>query len=260
MLTGRNMYWLIPAIIVPLIGLAAYVPRRISRRMQSALLIKCALSVGFILYALWAAYRLSRVGTVEPWAVTIALFTLAGMVFGLLGDVWLDLKDMDLTRQTYFMFAGFSCFMIGHVMFVIGMGLAYRPQGWVWPVAVAVGLAVAGINLALEKPLGLRYGRYRTILAVYAAVIGIATVIPVAHALAIHDQAGHSWQPAIFAVGMVLFLLSDLVLSQIYFRTDPAEQHRPRNYVLNYLFYFGAQYALALSLYFLPYAGLPERV
>lgn len=255
------MLWLIPAIALPIIGLCCYVPFRVQRRMQVALLIKCALSVGFILYALFAGLRLTRVGDVEPWAGTLIWFTVAGMVFCLLGDVWLDLKDFEhadrVGYQRYFMFCGFSSFMIGHLFFIVGMASAYRLPGWAWPVAALAGLVIAGANLFLERPLKLNYGPYRTILAAYSTVIGVATVIPIAAAIHVASEPGHSWQPLIFSIGMVLFLLSDLVLSQIYFAA-PEVASRTVNYVLNYLFYFGAQYTLALSLYLLPYHGLPS--
>jgi len=252
------MLWLIPAIAAPLIGLCFYVPRRLRREMRVALLIKCTLSVGFILYALFAGLRLTRVGDVEPWAGTLIWFTVAGMVFGLLGDVWLDLKDMVGEYQRFFMFCGFTSFMVGHVFFIIGMLSAYTMPRWIWPVAIGAGILVASANLLLEKPLSQAYGSYRNILAGYSFVIGAATAIPVAAAFHVARVPGHSWQPAIFGVGMLLFLISDLVLSQIYFATDPAVRNKPLLYVLNYLCYFSAQYTLALSLYFLPYPGLPR--
>jgi len=251
------MYWLIPAILLPLLGLALYVPRRIAGRMRSALLIKCALSVGFILYALAAAVRSTQVGELVPWTVGIMLFTTAGMVFSLLGDIWLDLKDMHLDFQKFYMFCGFSCFMICHIIFVVGMLLNYNLPGWALPVALGVGLLIAAFNIVTERPMNIEFGPYRWIVVAYSFVIGIATVLPLAYAIQIRNIPGHSWQPAVFAIGMVLFLASDLVLSQIYFQQDRIKGNRPINYILNYIFYFGAQYTLALSLFFLPIPGSP---
>jgi len=165
---------------------------------------------------------------------------------------------MVVERQRYFMFCGFTSFMVGHIFFIIGMANAYTLPRWIWPIAIAAGIVIAAANLLLEKPLSQDYGSYRNILAGYSFVIGAATAIPIAAAIHVAREPGHSWQPLIFAVGMVLFLISDLVLSQLYFSTDPAVRNKPMLYVLNYLCYFSAQYTLALSLYFLPYAGLPR--
>ena len=253
------MFWLIPAILLPLVGLAAYVPRRTGGHMRSALLIKCALSVGFILYALFAAYHGTRLGALIPWTVGLTLLTIGGMVFALLGDVWLDLKDTHLESQTFYMFCGFSCFMICHLFFIVAMALSYQAlPHWAWPVALAFGLLVAVFNIVTEKPMGMDFGVYRWIVTAYSFVIGVATVLPWAYAIHTWGIPGHSLQPAVFAVGMLLFLLSDLVLSQIYFNKDQEKGNRRINYILNYLFYFGGQYTLALSLWFLPYPGLPH--
>ncbi|MDR2703566.1 MAG: lysoplasmalogenase [Cellulomonadaceae bacterium] len=251
------MYWLIPAILLPLLGLALYVPRRAAGRMRSALLIKCALSVGFIMYALAAAVRSTQVGELLPWTVGIMLFTTAGMVFGLLGDIWLDLKDIHLDYQQFYMFCGFSCFGICHLIFVVGMLRHYALPRWALPVAIAVGLLVAAFNIVTERPMRMDFGPYRWIVVAYSFVIGVATVLPLAYAIDIRNIPGHSWQPAVFAIGMLLFLASDLVLSQIYFQTDREKGNRTINYILNYLFYFGGQYTLALSLFFLPIPGSP---
>jgi len=270
------MFWLIPAILLPLAGLAVYVPRRTTGHMRSALLIKCALSVGFILYALFAAYHGVNLGILAnpgaaasgfdrgatpvlliPWAVGLTLLTIAGMVFALLGDVWLDLKDTHLEQQKFYMFCGFSCFMICHLFFIVAMAMNYALPHWAWPVALAFGLLVAAFNIVTERPMGMDFGVYRWIVTVYSFIIGTATVLPWAYAIHIWRTPGHTLQPAVFAVGMLLFLLSDLVLSQIYFNKDREKANRRINYILNYLFYFGGQYTLALSLWFLPYPGLP---
>ena len=251
------MIWLIPAILLPLIGLAVYVPRRTTGRMRSALLIKCALSVGFILYALFAAYYATQVGTIIPWTAGLTLLTICGMVFALLGDVWLDLKDTHLDSQRFYMFCGFSCFMICHLFFIVAMGMNYALPHWAWPVALAFGLVVAAFNILTERPMGMDFGVYRWIVTAYSFIIGTATLLPWAYAIHIWNEPGHSLQPAVFAIGMLLFLLSDLVLSQIYFNKDKDKANKRINYVLNYLFYFGGQYTLALSLWFLPYPGLP---
>lgn len=55
----------------------------------------------------------------------LTLLTIAGMVFALLGDVWLDLKDTHLESQRFYMFCGFSCFMVCHLLFVVAMGVSY---------------------------------------------------------------------------------------------------------------------------------------
>jgi len=254
------MFWLIPAILLPLAGLAIYVPRRTSGHMRSALLIKCALSVGFIFYALFAAYHATQLGMVVPWTAGLTLLTICGMVFALLGDIWLDLKDTHLESTRFYMFCGFSCFMVCHLFFIVAMAINYALPVWAWPVALAFGIIVALFNIFTERPMGLDFGVYRWIVTAYSFIIGTATLLPWAYAIHIWNQPEHSLQPAFFAIGMLLFLLSDLVLSQIYFQKDRVKADRRANYVLNYLFYFGGQYTLALSLWFLPYHGLPTAV
>ncbi len=75
-------------------------------------------------------------------------------------------------------------------------------------------------------------------------VIGFTTFVPIIWLL-----KGNlvSSQLIVFSVAMIAFLLSDLVLSQIYFGGKKGKRY----IIANYVFYFGAQYLIALSILFI---------
>ena len=59
-----------------------------------------------------------------------------------------------------------------------------------------------------------------------------------------------SYVPVFCGIGGVMFLLSDLILSPMYF--GPKEKNNFPNFFINHLTYYIAQYLLALSIAFLP--------
>jgi len=271
------MPWLIPVIALPVALMCAYVPMRVKGKMRAALLLKTSLSVLFILYALYAVLRLPNIGgtggapaTVNFSALAMGLFTVAGMVCGLLGDVWLDLKDIHLKSQPYYMFSGFSSFLIGHLFYMGGFCAAFSFDWKMLPIAAACGVFLVLFIALTEKPMKLDYGRYRFITLLYSFVIMAALALPVLLALPsvtelafndIADSMNRSGMfeiggltlrkfPAVFGAGMVSFLLSDLVLSNIYFGTS-GKKPKPIMFWLNYILYYGGQFTIAASLYFL---------
>jgi uncharacterized membrane protein YhhN len=170
-----------------------------------------------------------------------------GLLLGLTGDVWLDLKFVYPRHDGIYTYAGFTAFGIGHVLYITGLLIQYARPGALWYVLAALGLVLLldlG-TLLMEKPMKLRYGRMRPVVAAYGFLL-FSTVLVSGSLALLYD-----WQEKtlnLFFAGGVLFALSDLILSGTYFGEG---KERPRDLVMNYLTYYGGQFLIALSLLWL---------
>lgn len=224
------------------VSLILYLREKIRRYSVKAVLLKSLVSVLFVAVAVCGWYASSTEGP-QP----LGIFVILGLLFGLLGDIWLDLKYVFPEKDGIFTYAGFAVFGVGHLLYVTGLAIQYADGNAVLPLAAAMALAVMmGLgNLLLEKPMKLRYGKMKPVVAAYGALL-FATVL-VSGVLALL----HAWRETtldLFFVGAVLFAVSDLVLSGTYFGQG---KERPRDLILNYLTYYGGQFLIAYSLLFL---------
>ena len=110
----------------------------------------------------------------------------------------------------------------------------------------AVGaVMISAANIAAEKPMKLSFGEMKPYVAVYGALLFSTVLISGARAL-MNGMGNVSLN--IFFAGAVLFALSDLVLSKEYFGKV---KNRALATALNYLLYYGGQFAIACSLAFI---------
>lgn len=222
------------------IVLVCYIREKLRAYSLKAVYLKTLVSVLFLAVGVTGAFRCAGAGEES----LLCPFVLMGLLFGLLGDIWLDLKYVFPEKDEPFTYAGFCVFGIGHVLYIAGMLLVWAPEGKPLTVLLPFLLALlmsAGTAL-LEKPMGLRYGKMKpTVIAYGFLLFSTGTVSGLLAVL-------HGWRvPAlnlIFAGG-VLFALSDLVLSGTYFGTG---KDRPIDIILNYLTYYPAQFLIASSL------------
>lgn len=222
------------------IALVFYIREKLRAYSLKAVYLKTLVSVLFLAVGVTGAFRCAGAGEES----LLCPFVLMGLLFGLLGDIWLDLKYVFPEKDEPFTYAGFCVFGIGHVLYIAGMLLVWAPEGKPLTVLLPFLLALlmsAGTAL-LEKPMGLRYGKMKpTVIAYGFLLFSTGTVSGLLAVL-------HGWRvPAlnlIFAGG-VLFALSDLVLSGTYFGTG---KDRPIDIILNYLTYYPAQFLIASSL------------
>ena len=224
-------------------ALALFLREKLRGPTLRAAICKSVTSALFVALAVSAWVHAAAGGTLP----ILGAFVVPGLVFGLMGDIWLDLKFVYVRDDEMLTYAGFAVFGVGHILYQLGLLFQYyihgRP-GWVLvPMGLALLLTLG--NIALEKPMKLRFGEMKPVVLAYGFLLFLSVLLSGSLALL------HQWQETalnLFFVGAVLFALSDLVLSGTYFGEG---KDRPVDIVLNYLTYFPAQFLIALSLAFI---------
>lgn len=202
-----------------------------------SLMLKTISSVCFLLCAIFA---IKTVGS-----SSINLLIVAGLVMGLIGDILLDLKIMYPQDDRQYFVAGTTSFAIGHFFYFMAVCLynnAVLPANLGWNILAAVGVAIV-LTLAIilpSKKMGLNFGKNIYMVVMYSFVLTFMVALSVA--IAIFNPI--FW---IFAVGMILFFASDLVLSLQYFGGKTEKVFVWINHILYYL----AQVMLAFSILYL---------
>ena len=204
------------------------------------LFIKIGISLLFVLLALVATYKSGKI-------TIFNVLVIIGLVFGLIGDILLDLKYIDLDRSMGYTYSGFIVFGIGHIMFMSAMIMNYYQSGGILYIILAIVLDIilSIATILMEKPLKLNYGRLKKISFAYAlCLFGTCSF-----SLFLAIQNGFSIISLnMFLIGAILFAVSDLVLSGTYFGEG---KERPIDFILNYITYYGAQFTIAFLLLFI---------
>ena len=215
-----------------------YVREKIKAYSVKSVVLKAIVSVCFMGIA--AAAAMSCKIPVYAFCITM------GLLLGLLGDVWLDLKFVHPDCDAPYTFAGFWSFAAGHAFFIAGLLINYadfsRPLYIIIPVVFATAVGIA--NVYAGPVMKLDYGKFKRITQFYGSVLFSMTLVAGSLALM------HGWSETslnLMFIGGVSFIISDLVLSGTYF----GEGHeKPIDFILNYVFYYGAQFIIALSILF----------
>ena len=223
-------------------GLCTLVPYlffRCKKKLMPGIILKITTSVFFILTTASAA--MGRGESEFIGANKYLIFSiLLGQVIGLLGDYWLDMKDMYPQHHDVYVFAGFISFFIGHCFFIAGLFATYG-LGWRdLLIMLGAGAALTTFVMLTEKPMKLKYGKFKFITAAYGVLFGMV----IAAAFLAYLKTKQT-QALVMNIGLVVFLLSDLFLSGTFFGEG---KDKPFDYIANYVCYFGAQFTIALSL------------
>lgn len=202
-----------------------------------SLLLKIIASICFILSGIFAI--------ISNKDLSISLYIVIGLVFGLIGDVLLDLKIMYPTDEQQYFNAGTTTFMFGHIFYFLAtLNYNYLNVQNIFPWNLLISMGVAAvITLAvmfLSKPLKINFGKNLIISAVYCFVLSLM----LCYSISVAIYLPIFW---IFAAGMLMFFVSDLVLSMQYFG---GKTSKVLIYV-NHITYYIAQIMLAISILFI---------
>jgi len=223
-------------LIAGIAATALFIAARVRRGGVPALIAKAVASVLFIATACAAL-------AANPGAHAYGLPVIIGLACGLLGDIWLDLKWVYVQDRDTYLSAGFYSFLAGHLFFIAAIFAHYDWTAWTIVFSVVPALAGAAGSIAMEKPMKLDYGRFRTTCFAYGFVLMLMASSSIVAALA--TGATVWW---VMSAGGILFLLSDLVLSGTYFGEG---KNTPAYVVLNHALYYAAQFVIASSVLFL---------
>lgn len=172
-----------------------------------------------------------------------AALMVCGGVFGIFGDIWLDLKYVYKSDSAEYLKAGFISFLIGHIFYSSAFALNFNIKPLHLLIALAGGVGVALITAFTENVIGVYYGGFKKLTVTYMFFLGFTVFLSLACAL----SCGFTLFSILVCLGMIFFIASDVVLSGIYFGEGKCTRF---NVVLNHSLYYTGQYLLAISLFF----------
>ncbi len=224
-------------LILGLVTTIAFLCKRTANVTLNTAILKCFASVGFISTAVFAFIENDKFPALSGACIII------GTVFGLIGDFVLDLKYVYKNDADKFLRFGFTSFSLGHVFYAIAViymfGLKIESL-----VIAAVCIALFALFVPFsQKKLNVKYGRFMKITVMYLMAIGFTAGLSFGYFYT--DTSKYTW---LFNTAMVLFLLSDALLSNLYFSTREKDRSNRVVIVLNHLFYYAAQYIIASTI------------
>ncbi len=217
---------------------------RITKGGVLGLLTKVVASLGFMSIAIC--------GAVLYFPSVSSLFVVFGLLFGLVGDIVLDLKVVYKEHNDIYLNVGMLSFGIGHICYFVALfnyvsnHIMYKASSLPMyiPILVGVGVAVllsVGI-LFSTKMLKLNFGKFFFQSVGYTILLTNLSAISIC--LATFYGIGMLW---LFGMGAALILVSDLILSLNYFG---GKEDDKLLVFLNHLIYYVGQILIATFLLF----------
>lgn len=212
-----------------------------THKSSPRLLMLKALSSAFFVFTAITAFAFN-----DNVPLLVGIPAVIGAVFGLLGDVSLDLKYVYPQDHDVYLKGGFTSFSIGHLFYIISIFFSYGLSFGNYAYAI-FGLAVLMISVpVIEKLMNLDYNKFKLITLMYSSILGFTDAL----SFSVLFTEGVSVHTVLHSVGLTLFLLSDAVLSGLYFAKDEKKRNSRPSIIANHIFYYSAQYILAVSLAF----------
>ena len=130
------------ALVISLIATVVFLVLRVKKGGLPGAFSKTGASLAFVMLGVAAVFDRLQ----DPAGIIVnqtfnrwSLFILVGLVAGLIGDIFLDLKFIVLDKTDAFTFAGFASFIFCHVMYLVMLWNCMVFPIWVVFLAIAFG-------------------------------------------------------------------------------------------------------------------------
>lgn len=229
------MFYYIVLAVGTIVSLIFCYQRRLGFSVKNVL-FKSVSSLCFLLTAVFALIN-------NRDAYTYGSLIIMGGALGLVGDILLDLKGIYKQHESIYLKGGFIFFLVGHIFYICAVVYSLKIKWWIVLLAAVVSAVIGIVTVAMANVMKVHYGAYRKIVAVYVAFLAMTMVISIVSVFLSSFQKGY----IIMAVGSVLFLLSDVVLSNTFFGRG---KDKPHHFFINHFLYYAGQYLIAASVMF----------
>ncbi len=242
------MIYLISGIILCLITSCVFICLRVKKGETYGLISKIVASFCFVALALVLYLNKSDSNQFTSLSITMIIF---GLLCGLIGDIILDLKVMYHFHKNQYLYAGITSFLIGHLFYIAGIFLIASPyesllKYHLIPVFI---IFISSIILAIiiyfvsKKLLKLNYENFTILVNIYSFILIFTTILAIYSSFIITTIPTY-----ILAIGFVMFLISDLILSLQYFGDKEKDKTL---IIINHAFYYLAQIIISSFIFFI---------
>jgi uncharacterized membrane protein YhhN len=198
-------------------------------------------SVSSMCYLLTAVFALLS----NPSAYIYGSLIIFGGALGLVGDILLDLKGIYPKDKKAYLNGGFLFFLVGHIFYTSAVVYSLKIKAWIVAICAVVSIIIGVVTVLSANLMKVHYGAYRKIVCIYVAFLAMTTVTSIASVIVSHFAKGY----VIMAIGAVLFLLSDVILSNTFFGKNV--KVKGFHYFINHFLYYAGQYLIAASVLFM---------
>lgn len=226
-------YWIIVVMMIFLV--ASFLATRCTIGGVPALFTKTMASIGFVFAAV--------IALIYTKFEKYYAFLIIGLIFGMIGDILLDLKRQYKQDKDVYLNYGMLVFGLGHIMYFMALGNYYGFEG---PfigktfIALAIALVVsAGIVFGAAKLMNLDFGDFKWQSFAYSTILVFVAVL----SLMLSVKHSAMW---FVTAGLIAFFASDLVLSTQYFG---GKEENKWLIVINHILYYGAQTLIVGQLF-----------
>lgn len=170
-----------------------------------AVIFKTIASISFVSGGVYALYLNGD--------ILANLFIVIGLILALIGDIVLDLKVAYKKEEKLYLNAGMSSFTLSSVSYIVAIILLWNTLSkfmFFGLGSLLISVIFAIIVFLLAKPLKLEFKGFKPQVFIYSCVVAMVAIFSLGISFFVPGFA-------LFAVGGILILLSDLVLSTMYF-------------------------------------------
>lgn len=238
-------------LLILCVGLASlFIFVRVKWGGLKGLITKTVASFGFVTSAIIGVI-ISDVSGLSKWAIGLIA---VGLLCGMVGDIILDLKVIYPDNDNYYLNAGMGSFFLGHIFYIIAFTLFVGANATDYSVNIQIFgctiplLITFGISAVLtlmiifsSKMMGLKFGKFLWQTVGYTFILSCSMIYTLV--LSIIGGSATLW---VAFVGMILFFLSDVVLSFQYFGGKIADK---KLIAINHGLYYAAQIVLVAVLF-----------